>query len=126
MELPMEWSDPYAGDARATVRAETLADGLVYALNTLGRVDIEYIASITGRTCKEVVTGLRGAIFQNPEKWEEQFLQGWETADEYLSGNLAAKWRVAKRENATYKGYFAANVKALEELLPPSVATDDI
>ena len=126
MELPMSWENPFEGDERAAVHVESADEALIHSLNTLGRVDVEYMASVTGLSCREVVTQLGTAIFQNPAKWNEEFLQGWESADEYLSGNLAAKWRVAKAANEKYNGYFAANVKALEELLPPSVATDEI
>ncbi|MBR6727660.1 MAG: DEAD/DEAH box helicase family protein [Clostridia bacterium] len=126
MELPMDWSDPFFGDARAAERVESATEGLILSLNTLGCVDIAYIASVTGKECKEVIEALRGAIFQNPDRWDEDFTQGWETADEYLSGNLAAKWRRARSATQQYHGYFDSNVKALEELLPPSVATDDI
>lgn len=126
MELPMDWENPFLGDERADLHVEDVAEALVHSLNTLGRVDVEYMASVTGLSCREVVTQLGTAIFQNPAKWNEEFLQGWESADEYLSGNLASKWRIAKAANEKYNGYFAANVKALEALLPPSVATDEI
>lgn len=126
MELPMDWSDPFFGDERAAAKVESAAEGLILSLNTLGCVDIAYIASVTDKSCKEVIEALRGAIYQNPDRWEEDFMKGWETADEYLSGNLASKWRCAKIATRQYHGYFDSNVKALEELLPPSVATDDI
>ena len=127
MDLPMDWENAFGGDPRAEgVHAESIPDGLILSLTTLGRVDIEYIAKITGEECKTVITALRGSIYQNPETWEESFLRGCETAEEYLSGNLIRKWRVAKEANKTYHGYFRENVKALEAALPPAVPSDKI
>lgn len=126
MELPMDWENSFATDERAEIFIEAVPDALVHCLNTLGRVDIEFISKITAKSCKEVIVALKGAIYQNPERWEENFLLGWELADEYLSGNLARKWRIAKKANTRYHGYFSANVNALKKLMPPSIATDDI
>ena len=127
MELPLDWENAFCDDPRAEgTYTESIPDGLVRSLTTLGRVDIEYIAKITDTSCKEVILGLRGAIFQNPETWGECFYRGWETAEEYLSGNLIRKWQVAKAANKSYSGYFRENIKALEAALPPAVPTDKI
>ena len=126
MELPMDWENLYADDERAAEPSGSIADGFIRCLNTLGRVDIEYISAITGRGLKEVITELKGAIYQNPITWGEVFYHGWETADDYLSGNLLTKYRAAVEANEKYKGYFEDNVTALKRLLPPAIATDDI
>ncbi len=127
MDLPLDWENVFAGDVRAQgIHADTASDALVLSLNTLGRVDIEYMATITGFSYKEIIGALRGAIYQNPETWEECFYKGWETADEYLAGNLMRKWQIAKEADKKYRGYFAENVKAIEAVLPPTVASKDI
>lgn len=127
MDLPLDWENAFGGDPRAEgVHTESIPDGLIRSLTTLGRVDIEYIAEITGATLKEVISTLRGSIYQNPDTWGECFYRGWETAEEYLSGNLVRKWRAAKEANKTYKGYFRENVKALESALPPAVPSEKI
>ena len=127
MDLPLDWENVFTDDVRAKdVRVDNLSDALVLSLTTLGRVDIEYMSSITGLEYKEVIKGLKGAIYQNPETWGECFYKGWEIADEYLSGNLMRKWRAAERENRKYNGYFSENLKAIEAVLPPTVATKDI
>ncbi len=127
MELPMDWENLFAGDARAEgVHAESISDGLILSLTELGAVDMEYIAAVTGADLKTVICALKGAVFQNPETWEECFYKGWETAEAYLSGNMVEKWRTAKEANKTYNGYFADNVKAIEKVLPPTVSTADI
>lgn len=127
MELPMDWENFYDTDAAtADVHAESISDGFVKCLNTLGYVDIEYIASITGEEYKTVIHKLEGAIYQNPEKWGECFFRGWETAEEYLSGNVRHKLIVAREENEQYHGYFERNVKALEKVLPPGISAKNI
>lgn len=127
MDLPLDWNNPFNADERASgIYIESISDALVKSLTTLGRVDIEFIASVTGSDYKTVITALKGSIYQNPLTWNECFYQGWETADEYLSGNLMQKWKEAKKANKTYNGYFKDNVKAIESVLPPTVATEDI
>ena len=127
MDLPLDWNNPYNADERASgIYIESISDALVKSLTTLGRVDIEFIASVTGSDYKTVITALKGSIYQNPLTWNECFYQGWETADEYLSGNLMQKWKEAKKANKKYNGYFKDNVKAIESVLPPTVATEDI
>ena len=127
MELPLDWENAFFSDPRASgVHAESASDALVMCLASLGRVDIEYIASVTGLSYKEVIGSLRGSIYQNPDTWNECFYKGWETSDEYLSGNLMRKWRAAKAANNKYDGYFAENIEAIEAVLPPTVATKDI
>lgn len=127
MELPVDWENFFDTDpSTADVHVESIPDAFVKCLNSLGRVDIEYIASITGEEYKTVIEKLRGSIYQNPEKWGECFFKGWETAEEYLSGNVRHKLLVAKEENINYNGYFKKNVEALEKVLPPSVSAENI
>ncbi len=127
MDLPLDWENAFYSDPRTSgVHAGSTSDALVMSLTTLGKVDIEYIAAITGLSYKEVIGALRGCIYQNPDTWDECFYKGWETSDEYLSGNLMRKWKTAKEANAKYDGYFAENVEAIETVLPPAVATKDI
>ena len=127
MDLPLDFENAFFGDERAAgVTCESAADGLILSLNTLGRVDIEYIAEITGLEMKRVISELRGSIFQNPDTWGECFYKGWETREEYLSGNLIRKWRAAKEANRTYHGYFRENVKALEAAMPEPPTHEDV
>ena len=99
---------------------------MILSLNTLGRVDIEYISSVTGADYKTVISTLKGSIYQNPQTWNECFYKGWETADEYLSGNLMRKWKAAEQANKEYSGYFSDNLRAIERVLPPAVPAKDI
>ena len=127
MDLPLDWENVFDSDVRTKgVHVDSASDALVLSQTTLGRVDIEYMASITGKTYKEIITTLKGAIYQNPETWEECFYKGWETADEYLTGNLARKWNIASEANQIFGGYFADNMRAIEQVLPETVASKDI
>ena len=127
MDLPLDFENLWSMDDRTQgVFTDSVDNGLILSLSNLGRVDIEYISSITGLEYKDVILSLKGAIYQDPECWDECFYKGWKTADEYLSGNLISKLRTAKKANEKYKGYFSDNVKALEALLPPSLPIEDI
>lgn len=126
MELPLDYENLFDGDDRAkNVHTDSIPDALVLSLHNLGRVDIEYIASVTGRDHKSIIATLKGAIYQNPEKWDDCFYKGWETAAEYLSGNLRRKYRIAKTANES-TGMFSANLEALEKIMPLGVKTEDI
>ncbi len=127
MELPVGFENAFEGDEKTKgVTVDSIADGLVKCLHELGRVDIEYVAAVSRAELKEVILALKGAIYQNPEAWEECFYKGWETADEYLSGNLMQKWKKAKEANEEYIGWFADNVQALQAALPRAIAAEDI
>ncbi len=127
MDLPLDWENIFNGDSRTQgVHAESISDALIMSLSNLAKVDIEYISAITGEDYKTVISTLKGSIYQNPETWDECFYKGWETAEEYLSGNLMRKWKAAREANKTYRGYFQSNIEALEKVLPEPVSTDDI
>ena len=127
MDLPLDWENVFNDDIRTQgVHVESISDALIMSLTTIGSVDIEYMSSITGADYKTVISTLKGSIYQNPDTWGECFYKGWETAEEYLSGNLMRKWNSATKANKEYNGYFSENIKAIEKVLPPAVATKDI
>ena len=127
MELPMDWENAFSNSEKTVgVNAESVSDGLILSLNNLGRVDIEYISQITSTSMQDVISELRGSIYQNPSKWEECFYKGWETAEEYLSGNLYRKWEEVKFANMKYNDYFKDNEIALESILPSPIRAEDI
>lgn len=127
MELPLDWENLYANDERVkNIHTDSIHDALTLSLANLTRVDIEYIASITGESLKTVILSLKGSIYQNPELWDECFYKGWETAEEYLSGNLLHKRRVADEANKKYYGYFADNLTAIDAVMPAPLSMGDI
>ena len=72
MDLPLDWENVFLNDASTNeVHADSISDGLILCLSNLGRVDIEYISAITGENYKNVIRTLKGAIYQNPDTWNE-------------------------------------------------------
>lgn len=126
MELPIDFINSFEDDARANIHCDSIADALFVSIDSLGLVDIEFIASITGEEMKTVIETLKGSIYQNPLHWEECFYKGWETAEEYLSGNLMHKYQLAMEANTEFPGCFDDNIKALLEVMNPELTTDDI
>ena len=127
MELDMNWENSYVSDEYVLEnRTESISDAYIKCLNQRACVDIEYIAALSSKSPREVIEKLRGSIYQNPLTWNECFYKGWETADEYLSGNIREKIIDAAEVDRRYNGYFADNVKALKKVLPPEVSADDI
>ena len=125
--LPLSWDELTELSTEGTeANVSSISDALIMSLSNYGKVDIEYIATITGENYRTVIDSLKGSIYRNPETWNECFYLGWETAEEYLSGNLMRKWKQAKEANERYHGYFAENLKAIEKVLPKTVATKDI
>ena len=103
MDLPLDWENAFNQDVRTQgVHADSISDGLILSLSNLGMVNIEYISAITGENYKTIICALKGSIYQNPLTWNECFYQGWETAEEYLSGNLMRKWKAASEANKEY------------------------
>ena len=148
IDLPLDWGEafdpasgsqaqpaPAAGRRRSAVAgpdrarrrsAGSISDALIFSLADLGRVDIEYMADISGETPDSVISALRGSIFQAPLKWDEDPYKGWETAEEYLSGNLMRKLKEAREAGRQHGGRFAGNIRAIEKVLPPAASADDI
>ncbi len=99
--------------------AETGAEALAVSLNELGRLDWDRMQALTGRTPEELIKELEGKIFRNPSN------KRWETADEYLSGNVRQKLADAQfiaKDHPEYQN----NVEALEKVQPPDLKPGEI
>ena len=108
------------------LHADSVPDSLIMSLTTRGCVDIEFMSIVSGVDKDTVINTLRGSIYLNPETVKNSIYTGWETSEEYLSGNLILKWKAAKEADKKYPGLFEENIKALEKILPPQVASKDI
>ena len=127
MDLPLAWDEVLKADSGPQdTFTDSVSDALIKSITTLGRVDIEYISSITGEPYEEVIRSLKGSIYCNPETWGECFYKGWETSEEYLTGNLIRKLNAAEEANKKYNGQFAENIKAIKKVLPEAVPTKEI
>ena len=122
MDLPDDWTNCFSLDE--VVSTTSVFEALDNSIDNLGDVNIEYIAASTGKSVNDVISSLSDFIIQNPETWNECFYKGWELKEDYLSGSLSQKLRVAKEANKKYKGYFKRNVKELESHIPSFSAKD--
>ena len=97
---------------------ETPHEALIQSLLWRGKVDLPYMAKLSGMTNDSLIDGLRGQIFDDPEK-------GYVAADEYLSGNVRRKLAVAKSA-AELDPKYQANIEALEVVMPVDLPMYDI
>jgi N12 class adenine-specific DNA methylase len=98
--------------------AETAAEALAVSLNETGGVDWNRMAALTGLGLKAMRAELSGQVFETPEG-------AWETADEYLSGDVRAKLKIAEVA-ADINPEYRPNVEALEAVQPPDILPGDI
>ena len=118
---------------KATIRpfrqvnhADTAEDALQICLNHKLRVDLPYMSFLTGKAPQELVQELDTRIYLNPQKYYGNPLEGWELAEEYLSGNVRDKLLYARQKAAEEPELFARNVEALEEVQPEPLTPADI
>lgn len=131
VSLPLSWDDVFSQkdpDEDVICESSDIIEGgvsgaLAKCLANRGKVDISYIASLAGCTAEEVLSELKGSVYQNPAKWNGDPLKGWETSAEYLSGNLKRKLDVAVKANREHPGVFKDNVRVLKKMLG-SIMTD--
>ena len=105
--------------AVAVTSVETAAEALTISLNEKARVDLPYMAGLTGKTEEKVAEELTGVIFRDPVNGQ------WETADEYLSGNVREKLKTA-RIFAENHPEFTSNVNALKQVQPVDLDASEI
>ena len=118
---------------KATIRpqvvpdhADTAEDALYISLNTRMKVDLRYMSALTGKEPFELTEELGDKIYLNPRNYYGNILEGWETAEEYLSGNVRDKLLYAKVKAEEYPNLFARNVAALEAVQPAPLKPADI
>ena len=113
---------------RVTItHVDTASEALAVSLAEKAKVDMDYMAELTGKTEQEVYADLTGVIFLNPMHGygggsEEKYL----TADEYLSGNVREKLEWAKRSAELYPEDYTAHVQALERVQPVDLTDSEI
>jgi N12 class adenine-specific DNA methylase len=105
---------------------DTASEALAVSIGERTCVDMEYMQELTGFTPEMLILELRGIIFQNPEKTTDPLLDGWETADEYLSGNVREKLRVAEEYNEKAPHQYRTNVDALKAVQPKDLEAGEI
>ena len=104
---------------------DTSAESLVVSLAEKGCVDLEYMSKLTNLSEEKIKEDLIGVIFPNPEKFDNNDKVVYETADEYLSGNIREKLSLAK-EIAEINPIYKQNVIALEQAMPKPLNATEI
>ena len=97
-------------------------DALIVSLSEKARVDITFMQQLCGKNMDEMLKELEGEIFNVPEYGEPNH---WVTADEYLSGNVREKLKVAEKFAETDER-FNVNVKYLKEVQPKDLSASEI
>ena len=119
---------------RAVTHVDTAAEALAVSIGERARVDLEFMAQLMGgrEHIPQIVSDLSGVIFKNPgtgpfdfDEQGEHWDKGWQTADEYLSGNVRRKLRAAQ-VIAEQDPFFAKNVEALQAVQPRDLDASEI
>lgn len=111
---------------RRVTSVDTPSEALAISIGEHGKVDLPYMANLLGTpdVYDTIISELRGVIFKDPMAPDEQ-TAGWQTADEYLSGDVRSKLRVAQLA-ANRDSSFTVNVQALEKAQPKDLDASEI
>ena len=104
---------------KPVTQVDTASEALAVSIGERAKVDLPFMARLTGKAEDEIIADLQGVIFLDPLE------QTWQTADEYLSGNVRAKLRVAQTA-AESDPSFAVNVEALQAAQPKDLDASEI
>ena len=97
--LTLDWDEAFSADPVEAASGDVCpADALIMSVANHACVNLTYIAGLTGLDRDQVISSLKGLIYQNPETWNDDPYEGWETREEYLSGNLRSKRKAAVRD----------------------------
>ncbi len=119
---------------RSVESVDTASEALAVSIGERACVDLSFMASLMGGSEKipQIVEDLKGVIYKDPtsgpfdlESGGEHWAKGWQTADEYLSGNVRRKLRTAQRV-AERDPFFAGNVDALIAAQPKDLEASEI
>ena len=100
-------------------KANNSVDALILSISEKARVDIEYMQKLTGKSKEQIVKELEGSIYKDPISEE------YVTADEYLSGNVREKLKIAQRF-AENNPEYETNVQALEQVKIKDLSASEI
>jgi len=111
--------------AQQPEHVDTAQEALILSMSERGRIDFDYMTSLTGKDADQLIGDLQGFMFQNPVGNPGPY-ENWQTADEYLSGNVREKLETAKAAVDVISEKYAVNVQALEEVLPKDLEPHEI
>ena len=98
---------------------DTASEALALSISEKACVDMEYMAQLSGKSQEDLIDELNGVIFLDP------VLGNWQTADEYLSGNVRRKLQEAEKAAVDSPGYLP-NVEALRQAQPKDLDASEI
>ena len=108
----------------AISRVDTASEALAVSIGERAKIDLPFMAQLTGKTETELTEELRGVIFKDPAAGNDP-LTGWQTSDEYLSGSVRRKLRAAQQA-AEHNQAFQINVEALTAVQPKDLDASEI
>ena len=104
---------------QSVTSVDTAAEALALSIGEKARVDMVYMSQLTGKSEDDIIDELNGVIFLDPVYGD------WQTADEYLSGNVRQKLREAEKAAVDSPGYLP-NVEALQAAQPKDLDASEI
>ena len=104
---------------QSVTSVDTAAEALALSIGEKARVDMAYMSQLTGKSEDDIIDELNGVIFLDPVYGD------WQTADEYLSGNVRQKLREAEKAAVDSPGYLP-NVEALRAAQPKDLDASEI
>ena len=104
---------------QSVTSVDTAAEALALSIGEKARVDMAYMSQLTGKSEDDLIDELSGVIFLDPVYGD------WQTADEYLSGNVRQKLREAENAAVDSPGYLP-NVEALRAAQPKDLDASEI
>lgn len=110
---------------REITHADTAADALAISISERAKIDMEYMQTLTGLTENELYNNLQGVIFYNPDYFNNNQVEKYLMADEYLSGNIRKKLQIAE-ELSKNNSLLDINVKSLKTVQPEELNATDI
>ena len=112
---------------RVVTSVDTPSEALAVSIGEHGKVDLPYMADLLGTPgdYERITTELSGVIFKDPAADADDPEAGWQTADEYLSGNVRDKLRIAQLAAESHPE-FKVNVDALEKAQPKDLEASEI
>lgn len=106
---------------------DTASEALAVSLGEKATIDMDYMMELSGKSENEIFEDLKGVIFLNPlyeygNSYEPKYLM----ADEYLSGNVREKLKIAKNSAELYPEDYKVNVEALQKVQPKDLTVSEI
>ena len=107
---------------KKVLQVDTPDEALILSIQDKAKVDLDYMQQLCKIDKKEIIKSLKGVIFKVPDY---ENTNNWVTADEYLSGNVREKLKVAE-EFAKEDSSFNINVEKLKEVIPKDLTASEI